>query len=562
VDDHQKAYCPHGLSEGGSRIPRLTDSLSMKNRQKAKPSNRLQRALLEIVVPCAMALSAMAFSAGLYIQGGFGLISSLIAGVTLFLVMICAQAAYISSQRAAHAVERLGELEAAVTGNVDAEANAQVFSQLSDKVSQIDEMSDRVQMIDVMAERIEQLNHEISRVRPERNDMDLVRLQRLSAEVERIDARQHALRSQLQIEANERHEEVTAELQLLETLVKQMAENIANSQKAAIEIQTRQELPAPEHVEMADDQPQETQHETEQAVPSDLNLDEESEPEGSEHVHREVVEAAVEPEPTPPEPEAAEPSLINEVREAIESNRIELFLQPIMTLPQRNVRYYEALTRLRNESGNILMPKDYLHLAESAGIMSVVDNVMLYRSVQVLRRLEKRSSARGVFCNISAYSLLDPEFFPEFVLFMEQNQSLSESMYFEFSQSMIEHCSQVEQESLSALAALGFHFSLDHVTNLDLDFQAMQDRGFRFMKVDADVLIGELGEANAQIHAADMRSYLERFDIELVITKIESEAELSNVLDCDVKLGQGFLFSEPRPVRPEIFGNSDAEAAA
>ena len=114
-----------------------------------------------------------------------------------------------------------------------------------------------------------------------------------------------------------------------------------------------------------------------------------------------------------------------------------------MTLPQRNVRYYEALTRLRNESGNILMPKDYLHLAESAGIMSVVDNVMLYRSVQVLRRLEKRSSARGVFCNISAYSLLDPEFFPEFVLFMEQNQSLSESMYFEFSQSMIEHCSQV-----------------------------------------------------------------------------------------------------------------------
>lgn len=535
----------------------------MKKRQKAKPSNRLQHALLEIVVPCAMALSAMAFSAGLYMQGGFGLISSLIAGVTLFLVMICAQAAYISSQRAAHAVERLGELEAAVNGNVDVEANAQAFSQLSDKVSQIDEMSDRVQMIDVMAERIEQLNHEISRVRPERsNDMDLGRLQRLSAEVERIDARQHALRSQLQIEANERHEEVTAELQLLETLVKQMAENIANTQNAAIEIQTRQELPAPEHVEMADDQPQETQHYTEQAVSSDLNLDEESEPEGIEQVHHESVEAGVEPEPVPLEPEVADPSLINEVREAIENNRIELFLQPIMTLPQRNVRYYEALTRLRNESGNILMPKDYLHLAESAGIMSVVDNVMLYRSVQVLRRLEKRSSARGVFCNISAYSLLDPEFFPEFVLFMEQNQSLSESMYFEFSQSMIEHCSQVEQKSLSALAALGFHFSLDHVTNLDLDYQAMQDRGFRFMKVDANVLTGELGEANAQIHAADMRSYLERFDIELVVTKIESEAELSNVLEYDVKLGQGFLFSEPRPVRPEIFGNSDAEAAA
>jgi cyclic-di-GMP phosphodiesterase TipF (flagellum assembly factor) len=254
--------------------------------------------------------------------------------------------------------------------------------------------------------------------------------------------------------------------------------------------------------------------------------------------------------------------MLDEVRQSIESNRIELFLQPIMTLPQRRVRYYEALTRLRNEAGDLLMPKDYLSLAESAGIMSVIDNVMLYRSVQVLRRLEKRSSARGVFCNISVHSLLDPEFFPEFVLFMEQNQTLSESMYFEFSQSMIEHCSPVEQESLAALAALGFRFSMDHVTNLDLDFQAMQDRGFRFIKIDADVLLHGMSEAKSQIHAADMRSYLERFDIQLIISKIEDERELANVLDYHVKLGQGFLFSEPRPVRPEIFGDSDAEAAA
>ncbi len=503
-------------------------------------------------MPCAMALSAMAFSAGLFVQGGFGLVSSLIAGVTLFLVMICVQAAYISSQRAAQAVERLSELEAAVHGNVDADANAQAFAQLSEKVGQID----------VLAERVEQLNHEISRVRPERSEIDPGRIQRLAAEVERIDARQHALRSQLQIEANERHEEMTAELQMLETLVKQMAENIASTQQATLEIQTRQELPAPEHVEMADDGPHEQRQEPEQDAPEDLELDEDAEPESTEPALNVTVEEEAEEEPATLEPVIDELPLINEVRQSIESNRIELFLQPIMTLPERRVRYYEALTRLRNESGELLMPKDYLSLAESAGIMSVIDNVMLYRSVQVLRRLEKRSSARGVFCNISVHSLLDPEFFPEFVLFMEQNQTLSESMYFEFSQSMIEHCSPVEQESLAALAALGFRFSMDHVTNLDLDFQAMQDRGFRFIKIDADVLLHGMSEAKSQIHAADMRSYLERFDIQLIISKIEDERELANVLDYHVKLGQGFLFSEPRPVRPEIFGDSDAEAAA
>ncbi len=531
----------------------------MKKRQNASRSNRLQRALLEIVVPCAMALSAMAFAAGLFVQGGFGLVSSLIAGVTLFLVMICAQGAFISSQRAAHAVERLGELEATVHGSVDADANAQAFAQLSEKVDQIDGMSERMQQLDTMAERIERLNHEISRSQPERSDIDPGRLKRLAAEVDRIDARQDALRSQLQLEANERHEELTAELQMLETLVKQMAENIASGQRNALEIQTRQELPAPERGEMAEDSTVEAQARNTRAQQDYIEADEAYRPVPSGH---EAEEEPVADEPATLEPVIDELPLINEVRQSIESNRIELFLQPIMTLPQRRVRYYEALTRLRSESGELLMPKDYLSLAESAGIMSVIDNVMLYRSVQVLRRLEKRSSARGVFCNISVHSLLDPEFFPEFISFMEQNQTLSESMYFEFSQDMIEHSSPVEQDSLAALAALGFHFSLDHVTNLDLDFQAMQDRGFRFLKVDADILLHGMSEANAQIHAADMRSYLERFGIQLIISKIESERDLSDVIDYHAKLGQGFLFSEPRPVRPEIFGDGDAEAAA
>ncbi len=531
----------------------------MTKRQNAKRLNRLQRALLEIVVPCAMALSAMAFSAGLFVQGGFGLVSSLIAGVTLFLVMICAQAAYVSSQRAAHAVERLGELEEALHGNfdTDANANAEAFSQLSEKISQIDGMSERMNQIDAMAVRIEQLNHYISRTQPTRSDIDQGKLNRVSSEVDRLDARLEALRSQMQIEANERHEELTAELQMLETLVKQMAENLASSQRAVLEIQTRQELPSPEHGVTGEQDSHEIPQAPEQEALEYMEHNEEV-----EEAVEEAVEEEVEEQPATLEPAIDEIPMLDEVRQSIKSNRIELFLQPIMTLPQRRVRYYEALTRLRNEAGDLLMPKDYLSLAESAGIMSVIDNVMLYRSVQVLRRLEKRSSARGVFCNISVHSLLDPEFFPEFILFMEQNQALSESMYFEFSQSMIEHSSPVEQESLAALADLGFRFSLDHVTNLDLDFQAMKDRGFRFMKVDTDVLLQGMSEANAQIHAADMRSYLERYGIQLIISKIESERDLSNVLEYHVKLGQGFVFSEPRPVRPDIFGDSNAEAAA
>ncbi|MHA1165110.1 MAG: EAL domain-containing protein [Alphaproteobacteria bacterium] len=545
----------------------------MTHLQNAKLANRFRKALLGIVVPCAMVLTATAFATGFYIQGGFGLVSSLIAGITLFLVMICAQAAYISSQRAAQAVVRLGELEATVHGGLVQEGSDERLEEMSEKFGQIDGMAERMDAIDGMAERmdkidamsdrIDHLNHQIARVRPERSDIDSGKLNRISAEVDRLDTRFEALRSQVQIESRERYEELSAEVQMLETLIKQMAENIANSQQAALAGPSMQELPAPELAEVPEMAEASGMEEQEFSQDQDAG-----ETEGELQVavaeHARASESEKDNKATL-EPLLDELPLINELRQSIESNRIELYLQPIMTLPQRRVRYYEAFTRLRDESGGLLMPRDYISLAESAGIMSVIDNVMLYRSVQVLRRLERRNVARGVFCNISAHSLLDPEFFPEFISFMEQNQTLSENMYFEFTQSMMDHAGHVERESLAALSSLGFQLSLDQVTNLDLDFQALQDCGFRFLKLDADILINGMNRVNAQIHAADIRSYLERFGIKLIISKIEDESTLASVLNYNIKLGQGFLFSEPRPVRPEVFGDADdddAEAAA
>ncbi len=96
----------------------------------------------------------------------------------------------------------------------------------------------------------------------------------------------------------------------------------------------------------------------------------------------------------------------------ISDSRIDLYLQPIVTLPQRKVRFYEALTRLRDEEGHIITPEDYLPAVHEAGIMTEIDNALLYRSISLVRRLVERKREVGVFCNISASTLLDSSFSP------------------------------------------------------------------------------------------------------------------------------------------------------
>ena len=57
--------------------------------------------------------------------------------------------------------------------------------------------------------------------------------------------------------------------------------------------------------------------------------------------------------------------------------------------------------------------------------------------------------------------------------------------------------------------------------------------------------------ATTDIHPADFSDLLGRFGIDLIAERIESESTVVDLLDYDVRFGQGFLFSPPRPVRAE-----------
>ncbi|MBX3493980.1 MAG: EAL domain-containing protein [Parvibaculum sp.] len=315
-------------------------------------------------------------------------------------------------------------------------------------------------------------------------------------------------------ETAERMERIFSEIRVIESLVKRLAETRAASTVAAAT-----EAPAIEA-----SAPARTAHATpESDVP-------------------------------PPAPERGieqmdDTELLDAIRRSLETNRVDLYLQPVVSLPQRKVLYYEGLSRLRTDKGELIMPRDYMRVAEPAGMMPAVDNILLFRCIQVVRKLAQRNSKAGVFCNISAFSLLDSDFFPQFIEYMQHNKDLAQHLIFEFSQMTVNGAGPVEQASFEALAALGFRFSMDQVTSLKLDPKVLHDRNFRFLKVSAATLLDGRQMASGDIEAGDLKELLRRNGIQLIADKVEAEREVVDILDLNVELGQGFLFGEPRPVR-------------
>ncbi len=246
-----------------------------------------------------------------------------------------------------------------------------------------------------------------------------------------------------------------------------------------------------------------------------------------------------------------ENAMLETIRASLEENRVDLYLQPIVSLPQRKLRYYEALSRLRAEDGSVIMPAQYIKVAAPAGLMSVVDNLLLFRCVQIVRRLTQKSREIGVFCNISGDTLADREFFPQFLDYMRANRDLAGQIIFEFAQDAVLKAGPEGERNLAYLSGLGFALSMDHVGTLALDFVKLKLMGFCHLKVRADMLTRGMSGAGAAVAAEDFKKLLARHGLNLIAERVEDERTVVQLLDYTVDYAQGFLFGEPRAVREE-----------
>ena len=261
-------------------------------------------------------------------------------------------------------------------------------------------------------------------------------------------------------------------------------------------------------------------------------------------------------------------ALLQTIHEALAENRVDLYLQPIVSLPQRRTIFYESFTRLRAADDRVMMPAEYLSVAEGEGLVPAIDNLLLFRCAQIVRRLARQDRKVGVFCNVALSSLGDETFFPQFLDFLSENRDLNQALIFELGQATFDARGAVEARNMAKLADLGFRFSIDKVQTLDLDFADLQRSDVKFMKVSADLLIETLLDTDAasalpslrDISAADFAGLTRRYGIELIAEKCETERQIVDILELDISVGQGHLFGEPRAIKEAVLAETDPPA--
>lgn len=242
-------------------------------------------------------------------------------------------------------------------------------------------------------------------------------------------------------------------------------------------------------------------------------------------------------------------AVLDAVRDALNDDRVELYLNPIVTLPQRRLQFFECVAHVRAYDGTIIPPERYLPLAEREGLSATIDNMLLVRSVQFVRRMKRRAAPQPVtyFCTIASETLRDRDFFADFTAFMRENDDLAGLLSFSLTQHDLYRLDPRTDAELTDLSKLGFRFMLDQTTNLDLFVSDLSTKGFRYVKVEGEVMLEKMAGMS------DPRALKRSLDpgaLDLVVTGIDSETKLLKLLDFAIDFGQGRIFGEPRPAEP------------
>ncbi len=236
----------------------------------------------------------------------------------------------------------------------------------------------------------------------------------------------------------------------------------------------------------------------------------------------------------------------SQLKRALDNNEFYLEYQPLTCLETGKIFGAEALTRWHDPVRGLIMPNDFIPLAEETGqIVPLGDWVMRAACRQMRSWLDSGLSLSTMAVNVSARQLRCPRFC-DWLLDVLRETSLKPSfLELEISESMLIDIGETSQTNLKALKSLGIRLSID---DFGTGYSSLAYlRRFDIDKVKIDrMFVADIGEQAAS-HAitAAIIQMGKALELEVLAEGVETEVQRQFLVENHCDTAQGYLFSKP-----------------
>lgn len=219
-----------------------------------------------------------------------------------------------------------------------------------------------------------------------------------------------------------------------------------------------------------------------------------------------------------------------------------VLLQPQYSLRDGAVTGFEALARWRCDSLGEVRPDKFIRIAERAGLMRRVTDIVLGKGLEILARLPEEIS---LSFNLSAHDLVDRSVSASLLGQIAAHSIAPERVEFEITETAVMSDLPLARAILEDLRAAGCRVALDDFGSGYSSFQYIDQLPLNKVKVDKSFVRQVTQSDTSREIVAAVISLCQRLGLRSVLEGVETDAELAVVLPLEPDLIQGYYFGRP-----------------
>lgn len=239
-----------------------------------------------------------------------------------------------------------------------------------------------------------------------------------------------------------------------------------------------------------------------------------------------------------------------DLQRAVTRGEFVLHYQPIFDVASESIAGTEALIRWAHPTRGLLMPNDFIRIAEETGLIVSIGRWVLSeacRQAVAWRRAYREASDLWVSVNLSTRQLLEPDLARTVRDALDESELDPAALVLEVTEGSLMQGVDETAEKLRALKDLGVRLAIDDFGTGSSSLGYLREFPIDVLKIDksfVDEVATTDSEGPALVRAIiDMATTLH---LETVAEGIELSEQLSELRSAGCRLGQGYLFAKPQ----------------
>ena len=254
------------------------------------------------------------------------------------------------------------------------------------------------------------------------------------------------------------------------------------------------------------------------------------------HVHSTSIDAQIDQE--------VDHKMDDMVRKTIDDDRFYLVYQPVISLNGKAGGHYEVLLRVLDEEGRVIMPGQFLSIAEKSPMIMEIDRRVIQVASQALADNHKEGGNTSLFIKLSGETIADPQL-PEWIKLQLQEISLRcNAIIFEIPESVVVNKPDETLAFVKAVQAFDCRVAIEHFGYANKP-DIIKDLSADFLKIDGSLINNLASSTDNQKKVRSIIDLARSADALCIAEHVDDARCLAMLWQYNIDYIQGNLIQEP-----------------